>query len=144
MKTLEEQIEEGLAVKQMFLSSPGWKVVKKIIDDMQDQAFSDWGELDFDAKPEKVAELKFTKRILTKLMAEINNAVSLGEEAAVLKQREIDGDVQEAMFIAEKSSDTEFEKLCQKIPFVNKIWGREPETASQIDGQGPIKGQPAK
>ncbi len=141
MKTLEEQIEEGSAVKEMMSNSPGWKVIRKIIEDMQEKAFSDWGELDFDAKPEKVAELKFTKRILSKLMEEIKSTVSLGEEAVISKQRQIDGDVQQAMFTAEKSSDSEFEKLCQHIPFVGKIFGREPERASHA---GPVNGQPKK
>lgn len=141
MKSLEEQIEEGTAVKEMQLNSPGWRVIKKIIEDMQEKAFSDWGELDFDAKPEKVAELKFTKRILSKLMQEIESTVELGSEAVIQKQRQVDGDVQQAMFINEKSSDSEFEKLCQHIPFVGKIFGKNPDRAAD---RGPVNGQPHK
>lgn len=134
-KSIEEQRDEGLAVKEMMQNSPGWKVVKGIISELQERAFAEWGELDFDAKPEKVAELKFTKRILSKLMEEINLKVVLGEEATQRMEQIKDGEIQQAMFVAETSTDEELEKLSKPMSFMDRILRRQPEKAVSNYGQ---------
>jgi len=122
-KSLDEQIEEGLAIKQM-MTSEGWKIIHKLILETQEKAFSDWAELDTDAKPEKVNELRFTKKVLGKLLAEINLIVELGTEAINLKEVEKERSITDAMFIAEKSSDSELDRLSVVQSFFDRFGDR--------------------
>jgi hypothetical protein len=139
-KTLEEQISEGQAVKEMMSHSEGWKVVKAIIMEIQERAFNEWADLPLDAPTEKQARLKCTKAVLTDLMNEINATVKLGEEAAQIAEERKNSDIREAMEVSETSTDYELEKLMKPQSFLEKIFGREPETASQ--SKGPLNGQP--
>ncbi len=138
-KSLEEQISEGQAVKEMFTHSEGWKVVKTIILEIQERAFNEWTELDYDAKPEKQMKLKCTKTVLTDLINEINATVKLGEEALQRQDELKNQDIKEAMEVSFNSTEKEIEKLSMPQSFMERIFGRQPERAVH---SGPLNGQP--